>query len=319
MESIERIASQIIASEYDGDNSLYPTCVKCILHDGIFQALDESGMLKHAVFHGGTCVQKVYGGQRLSEDIDFNFHGNDVRKFFETGKIFSEIVKQTLINKYGLSSSDIEIASPQSNELHKKSTSKWIVKIIVGAKSVNYAPKSKIKIEIASTPAVNPIKRYVYPFKNIMSFKPILANVASLEEMFVDKATALIGRTYLKYRDVYDIQYFFDNNVRFDYELFLRKLASHLPTIPEYIEACKIRKQILYDRDSSKDFENEISRFIGVKKINEWKDNGLIKRAMDSSSELIDKLEDNLVRFQSVAESDDYESQQSESSNSNLY
>lgn len=298
MRDIEAIARKIIDDDFGGDESLYQTCVKCVLHDSIFQALNKSGMLKHVVFHGGTCAQKVYGGSRLSEDIDFNFAGGDVKKFFETGKKFSEIVRRTLIEKHGFSDAAIEIDSPKSAHMSQKSTSKWLIKVIVGAKSASYAPKSKIKVEISSTPAVRPVKSLVRPFKEVLGFSPIIASVSSLEEMFVDKATALIGRTYLKYRDVYDIQFFRDKHVKFDNALFLSKLKSHLPTIQDYLKTIESRKQALQSDQAIDDFGKEMSRFIGARKVKEWKDEEYTEEVLKTSVRMIDSLTPLLLKLQ---------------------
>ena len=42
------------------------------MQDLILRSLSESGFSDVAVFHGGTCLRKLYGLNRLSEDLDFS-------------------------------------------------------------------------------------------------------------------------------------------------------------------------------------------------------------------------------------------------------
>ena len=42
------------------------------MQDLILRSLSESGFSDIAVFHGGTCLRKLYGLNRLSEDLDFS-------------------------------------------------------------------------------------------------------------------------------------------------------------------------------------------------------------------------------------------------------
>lgn len=291
MRNLENLAAQMVVSRFAGDMAMQQICIKCLLHDGIFQALEKSGMLAQMVFHGGTCLQKVYGGIRLSEDLDFNYAGQSKEKFYEIGREFSQVVVDALVENYGLKANEIEIIQPKEQNLDGKGDlSKWTIKVVIGAKSASFTPKSKIKVEVSNTLTVNPILRYVRPFSEFAPFKPILTSVSSQEEMLVDKATALIGRTYLKYRDVFDIQYLLDSNVIFNPELFLQKLQSHLPTIQEYQDTAKERKQKLLSKEATSAFENEMTRFIGKNEVKRLKQSGLIERTLNTSSEFAESL-----------------------------
>lgn len=56
------------------DNSLFiHTRIKEILQDYILNYVYNHRLYKHLIFTGGTCLRKVYGLPRLSEDIDFDF------------------------------------------------------------------------------------------------------------------------------------------------------------------------------------------------------------------------------------------------------
>lgn len=291
MRNLENLAAQIVDSRFAGDMAMQQICVKCLLHDGILQALEKSGMLAQMVFHGGTCLQKVYGGIRLSEDLDFNYTGQDKEKFYEVGKAFSRVVVDALVENYKLKAHEIEIIQPTEQKFDEKGDmSRWTIKVIIGAKSASFTPKSKVKVEVSNTPTVNPILRYVRPFSKLAPFKPILTNVSSLEEMLADKATALIGRTYLKYRDVFDIQYLLDCNIIFNQALFLQKLQFHLPTFQEYQNTAEERKKKLLSTEAVSEFENEMIRFIGKNEIKKLKQSGLLERTLKTSSEFAESL-----------------------------
>src|SRR5579864_7391344 len=45
--------------------------VKEAIHLHLLSAMSEAGILRHAVFQGGTALRLCYGGERYSEDLDF--------------------------------------------------------------------------------------------------------------------------------------------------------------------------------------------------------------------------------------------------------
>src|SRR5260370_42677894 len=47
------------------------TLVKEAIHLHLLSAMSDAGILRHAVFQGGTALRLCYGGDRYSEDLDF--------------------------------------------------------------------------------------------------------------------------------------------------------------------------------------------------------------------------------------------------------
>jgi predicted nucleotidyltransferase component of viral defense system len=45
--------------------------VKEAVHLHLLSAMSDAGILRHAVFQGGTALRLCYGGERYSEDLDF--------------------------------------------------------------------------------------------------------------------------------------------------------------------------------------------------------------------------------------------------------
>ena len=70
----------------------------------ILQYIYNSDLYKEFIFTGGTCLRKVYGLPRLSEDLDF-----DYQKSFDVNK-FSEDIRTYFVSKLLYKDVDIKIA-----------------------------------------------------------------------------------------------------------------------------------------------------------------------------------------------------------------
>src|SRR6266849_4001439 len=53
------------------DAEMEQNLVKEAIHLHLLSALSDAGILRHAVFQGGTALRLCYGGERYSEDLDF--------------------------------------------------------------------------------------------------------------------------------------------------------------------------------------------------------------------------------------------------------
>ena len=53
------------------DAEMEQNLVKEAIHLHLLSAMSEAGILRHAVFQGGTSLRLCYGGERYSEDLDF--------------------------------------------------------------------------------------------------------------------------------------------------------------------------------------------------------------------------------------------------------
>jgi predicted nucleotidyltransferase component of viral defense system len=53
------------------DAEMDQNLVKEAIHLHLLSALSDAGILRHAVFQGGTALRLCYGGDRYSEDLDF--------------------------------------------------------------------------------------------------------------------------------------------------------------------------------------------------------------------------------------------------------
>jgi len=53
------------------ESDMEQNLVKEAIHLHLLSAMSEAGILRHAVFQGGTALRLCYHGERYSEDLDF--------------------------------------------------------------------------------------------------------------------------------------------------------------------------------------------------------------------------------------------------------
>src|SRR4051812_36646319 len=132
--------------------------VKEAIHLHLLSAMSEAGILRHAVFQGGTALRLCYGGERYSEDLDFvcgkaASYFTDV-EFNELIEAALETTKRTLSRDFGVATNQISLKKPEHPDLVKQTpitVAAW--QIIVPIDATPRAPKSRIKIEFANVPA----------------------------------------------------------------------------------------------------------------------------------------------------------------------
>jgi len=151
----------------------------------ILKALYESPYGRHLIFKGGTALRLAYDSPRFSEDLDFSLT-KDVLK----GK-FHSLIKKTISPFPDLTQTDLG---------EKYYTYLAEIKI-----TQNYLTfPFRIKIEISKREA----KNYQWELKLLNSPATIIhvmAQVATLEQMYQDKLNCLKGRT--KPKDLFDLWY----------------------------------------------------------------------------------------------------------------
>lgn len=162
-------------------------------------------------FKGGTCLQKVYGLNRFSEDLDFTLiKRKDIQKISE--KIM-----------FSLSLIDVKIASKEveeyGNEINVRI--KFIGPLYNGSKEslcyilLNFSLRERV---------ILPLKRVlILPvYREIPSF-----DVFSMEkeEIFGEKIRAIMTRN--KARDVYDLWFLLECGAGIDLQIIAKKLSLY--------------------------------------------------------------------------------------------
>lgn len=130
------------------------------------------------VFKGGTCLYKIYGLPRFSEDLDFS--------------VLGEIDAEKLVN---------EVADKIGAEAKSAKRMKGSLLIKLGFKGILTAGNSlRIDISLKNEVFGYDVKNYVPPY---IDLNPFSLKVLSLKEMLAEKVHAVLARESA--RDLYDL------------------------------------------------------------------------------------------------------------------
>lgn len=175
-------------------NKLYQRNLKKeILQDYILNFVYNSEEYKSLIFTGGTCLRKIYGLNRLSEDLDFDYTGD-----FNINELSNEI-KRYLILKEKFTDIETKISNNQKTVFIKFPEAN---NEIIFVRCDFSKAKKRIKTE------VNPYNSERYSFF-ILSY--------DLPTLFGNKIEAFLEREFykgseqtmsFKGRDVFDIAWF---------------------------------------------------------------------------------------------------------------
>ena len=245
--------------EQDGDGILN-LIVAEILHYEILDELYKDTEIKNMlVFQGGTALRLFYGGIRYSEDLDFCI--TEEREFeLELIEKFIQTLKKSIKQKFDI---DIEIKYKQKliNNVEK-----WEIKFYSHyGKNNQMKRKHLIKLEIAKkiksfdNSEIHIASRFKENYLNIVS------RVESLEEILTGKIVALAFRPEIKFRDLWDIKFLADNNVKLDMNLLFMKNENYSHNIDELKNSLKERLVIIDTAESKNKFYAEMSLFLEQK------------------------------------------------------
>ena len=131
------------------DAEMDQNLVKEAIHLHLLSAMSDAGILRHAVFQGGTALRLCYGGDRYSEDLDFvcgkaGSYFTDV-EFKELIESALETTKKTLNRDFGIAADQVSLKKPPHPDLVKQepiTVAAW--QIIVPIEATPRAPKSRI-------------------------------------------------------------------------------------------------------------------------------------------------------------------------------
>jgi predicted nucleotidyltransferase component of viral defense system len=126
------------------DAEMHQNLVKEAIH--LLSGLSDAGILRHAVFQGGTALRLCYGGDRYSEDLDFvcgkagSYFSNV--EFKELIEAALETTKKTLNRDFGIDTDQISLKKPLHPDLVTQepiTVAAW--QIIVPIEATPRAPK----------------------------------------------------------------------------------------------------------------------------------------------------------------------------------
>jgi predicted nucleotidyltransferase component of viral defense system len=228
---------------------------KELLHHDILRVLSGAGLLKDLTFIGGTCLRACYGSNRLSEDLDFTGGADFTRDQLAA---MSNILVESLKAKYGL---EISVTDPVREE---GNVDTWKLKVQTrpGRKDL---PAQRINIDVCAIPSYQPRPMALLnPYGVEMGTSGLIMQAQSREEIFADKLVAFALRpNRLKNRDLWDIAWLHQQQIKPALELIKNKLNDHHAEIDTYLKAFSERATSLQsDQEIMKEFRKEMARFL---------------------------------------------------------
>ncbi len=265
--------------------------VKEAIHLHLLSAMSDAGILRHAVFQGGTALRLCYGGDRYSEDLDFvcgkaGSYFTDV-EFKELIEAALETTKKTLNRDFGIAADRILLKKPPHPDLVKQepiTVAAW--QIIVPIEATPRAPRSLIKIEFANVPAYETKPMPVRATPGLVQVQDVILTVETPNEILADKAVALTAREVLKFRDVWDV-WFLQNKLdaKVDREVVQKKFADYGTSDME----AKAEKRLaeLSSEATPNAFLSEMKRFLPAKRVAQLSETGLQHSILTESGDLL--------------------------------
>ena len=228
---------------------------KELLHHDILRVLSAAGLLKKLTFIGGTCLRACYGSNRLSEDLDFT-GGSDFTR--DQLAAMSNVLIESLKAKYGL---QINVSDPVREE---GNVDTWKLKVQTkpGRKDLS---AQRINIDVCAIPSYQPRPMTILnPYGVEMGTSGLILNAQSREEIFGDKLVAFALRpNRLKNRDLWDIAWLHQQNIKPALELITVKLRDHKAKPSIYLKSFSERTTSLKkDPEIAKEFRKEMARFL---------------------------------------------------------
>jgi len=228
---------------------------KELLHHDILREMSSAGLLAGLTFMGGTCLRACYGANRLSEDL--NFTGGtefDRASLSALGKC----LEQGLETKYGLAVSVSEPVRETGN------VDTWKVRIVTRPKR-RELPSQRIHLDICSLPSYTSRPRVMVKRYGIaMGTSGLILQAQSREEILADKVVAVALRpNRVKYRDLWDIAWLRQQDVRLPVALVPRKLADRHCAPDEFLAEFSERIDLLVSEETQQEaFLSEMRRFL---------------------------------------------------------
>jgi predicted nucleotidyltransferase component of viral defense system len=271
------------------DAEMDQNLVKEAIHLHLLSAMSDAGILRHAVFQGGTALRLCYGGDRYSEDLDFvcgkaGSYFTDV-EFKELIEAALQTTKKTLNRDFGIAADRISLKKPPHPDLVKQTpitVAAW--QIIVPIEATPRAPKSRIKIEFANVPAYETKPMPVRATPGLVQVQDVILTAETPNEILADKAVALTAREVLKFRDVWDV-WFLQNKLdaKVDREIVQKKYYG-----TSDMEA-KAEKRLaeLSSEATANAFLSEMKRFLPAKRVAQLSETGLQHSILTESGDLL--------------------------------
>lgn len=283
-----RSCIQTVNKLFDGDMDYLPITMKMSLHDVAIVALQNARLLSGVVFHGGTCLQRIYDWPRLSEDLDFsNIAELNSNHFSEFSAKFGFAIRVEL-KRLGFTDDQITVKNPKNLEWpgdNEPAVRKWSMRVNVGSRNM----KQIVNIELANMPSYQYSPKSFMPLSNTCASGPIMMNVEPLNIIFNDKAISIVQRNFVKYRDIFDVGLLSDTQ-SIDRTIFFSKMADR-GFSSEFVRKRidNIQETLLAD-DCAEKFSAEMSRFVMPGKTINVANSAVAKNIISKSLDVLENV-----------------------------
>ena len=240
--------------------TMRPGVEKELLHYDVLFCLDKAGLLDGLVFQGGTSLRLCYNSNRFSEDLDF-----------AGGKVFcsaqlmamKSCIEEYIGTRYGFA---ISVKAPeelrQLPDYDQINLDRWQITIETSPQQSHIA-RQRIKIEIANIEAYTrntlPLGRNYFVLPD--GYNDTLIYVETLEEVMADKLVAFPAtQTHIRYRDMWDLVWLYQQGARINRLLLLNKIADY--RVENYADKTREKLKSLDEIMRNGVFHNEMRRFI---------------------------------------------------------
>lgn len=200
---------------------------KEILHYDILHAMAGAGLLDSLVFHGGTALRLCHGGIRLSEDLDFCAGPKFTE---ETAMAMGPVIRDFLRRRYGRRTG---ITEPKERDFDSVRVRRWWVRMETepSGRSYGASPWQRIKLEIAD------VHEHQFELADLARNYSVIPDshastrvrVSTMEGILADKLIAFPQRLpdYVRWRDIWDVNWLLGRGVRVNPSLVLSRLGSY--------------------------------------------------------------------------------------------
>lgn len=280
--------SRILNSQQNRNTLFIRTLLKEAVQDYVLNFVYNNKKYKQLIFTGGTCLRKIYGLPRLSEDLDFDFidrldiksFSNDVKEYFikivHYGNLETKISnnKKTVFIKFPTLLKEISV------NVNTSQSSLLFVRCDFSEEEKNAPAKTEI----------NSISSSDFTFF-VLS--------CDLSTLFANKIIAFLTREFFKGkkqnipfkgRDLFDLNWFFDQSVKSSFELqpnWKRIYKKLTVRSKEQILNMIVKKtKEIREKGNEKNIYNDLLPFIESANI-----------SMSFSNNFIDLLETKIKKF----------------------
>lgn len=176
----------------------------------VLTALSRRELFNTLVFQGGTALRLFYGNPRFSEDLDFvTVEGRNADALIKNLDHIHDFVWKS----YPFLD-EVSIKVQKDDELKR---------LVLKTVSDERDQRLRIHMEVFNVPSYDNGPK-------ILHHRPFYPSVRveSKEEILCDKVVALLGRDYIKGRDLWDVYFLIkERDISVNWELALRKLENY--------------------------------------------------------------------------------------------